>query len=236
MPRVEWDKSLFNQKGGQGWPYTIFMDETGEVVAEISLSDLFGSDPKMAVTGAHETAREFVDLRKNALANPKDHDANAGYLMKSLARKSSEAGFKKLTGLMSGGKISEETKKRYAAFKPRYLYGALRAGFQEEANRVGRDRAKIAVLAKKLQGAAYNLYKEGTRLEDPNHRRFPDYWYNVAQGAHAAGDKEGTTLALTKLDTWLADHKDHPRAKAAVDKLRKDVAEKVPARNDGNRK
>lgn len=211
---------MLQEKGGGGFPYVIFMDQSGAVLTD---SFLFPESLEVldeAKATAMKNAKELDDLRAKAKANPKD-EAAAGALKLALA-------------LRRVGKVSPEEFAKLEKLKgipkdliDRYKVTVVANQLEELDMNARRKATSREEYEAALLPAVFELFKSGARL--PIDHEAAQTLYGAAfDHAIAISDPETGQKAYDMLEkTLLKIAEDRPQYALRIKKDLKDRAKKL---------
>lgn len=211
MTRIEGRKhdDLLSDKGGRGFPYLVWMDAEGEVIA--TQGD--------RTVGGFESTLGLLDQRAALKAKADGGDATAKIDLMILDTQLGQMDFDELDGELETVTLNDAQKKTFQQLKANAVVKDTLAMLR----RARGDKAAMAEAGKEF----YGLYKTGVHPTGPLETF---YWDMLRQHAEANKDVQLMGDAVGRLKVLL---KDNQRAGPYIEKWEKTLAEMKGAATEG---
>ena len=222
---------MLQKKGGNGFPYMVFMDINGAVLTD-RIWPADADAVREAMKGAKDQATKFMELRKAASENPDDAVAKANLQIALAMAHALEATPEELLKLSETEGIDTKLK---AKVKTMVTGNKITKAFED----AGADKPDRPIFMKRVEEAMYGLLKGGASLPT-NHDAFQNLYFAGIEGAVKAKDMATAKIALAQIEKFFDKiEKDRPqmaeRIKSAREEYRHKVAELDPDhKHDGD--
>ena len=184
------DQELLREIGARSFPTTVVMDADGKVILRNDTGGNFRPDAEKRVRAAVEVASELVKVRARVKsAEPGSAEAYASeaslLLLEAILeiKESTREALKKASQVTGVDQNLLERYQRWSAYQP---INKILQNYVREARASDAEGRKILYLNVSLE--MYDLYMDGTRLNDARISLFSDYWRLVFDGAISKKD------------------------------------------------
>lgn len=200
-------------KGGQGWPFVVFMDAKGDVISQFRPSDSAALDKAAAPVELLLKARLLQET-----APSEDNQRVLTILEGTFAPLTADMA--KLAELAKHEKVPAPVRAHFDAFHKVWPFKKVMMTFEKEmeAAFAKRDMSLREAAEAKAQESFYALAKAGTEPSKDDEEVFGAFWSMVMESAITKKDK---ALGMKAYDTLWAKYKDEPRAKPFFDEKKK---------------
>jgi hypothetical protein len=205
------DQNLLQEKGGEGFPYLVYMDPEGMVLSSFYPRSLPDFESYKA------QAQVFLDAKKAHLADPSNEELKIKYYLIALKIQPSEEILETLMALDQAGELSASDSK---ILKSVLAKKAIESVLQELYS--AKDQPSEQEMTQKYGKTFYELYQKGIAPEPELDQGVILYWQLSFGYGFAQKDKAFCQTAYEQINLILHGN---PRAQEFLNQLKAKVEE-----------